>query len=203
MTDPIDTPTVVPVNTRQIETQTLSPTTGASVDVPSKPAAMGYVSTQGLLAREALGWGLKYVPKRHDEMGEKQLQRICQSLDEETEALGSLIIDDTLPEEESASHIAEIQALLEKLYDCPFGHGESLKTIAVILQAQLNNVVWSPNHVRLIEQAVSVLKARKDIDEYTIDEVNDMIEERGLDQFRGVISGDDYISEYRIEKIDK
>ena len=61
--------------------------------------------------------------------------------------------------------IVEVEHLLERLYECPWGEGECLKRVAVAVQAQVNNAWWTQSHVDFLRRrrwpvASSVLDQR-------------------------------------------
>lgn len=105
-------------------------------------------------------------------------------------------------EEEASGTVAEIQDLLERLYDCLFGEGESLKSVVVVIQSQLNNAKWTTKHVSFLRSAIKFLRVRRIVNDQTVAEIGAMIEEYGLDPFRGTVTDDGFVARYRVEKIE-
>jgi hypothetical protein len=103
--------------------------------------------------------------------------------------------------DEACGVAAEIQDLLERVYDCPFGEGESLKSVVVAIQSQLNNAEWGEKHVAFLKAVSRYLRARWVITDHAVVDVGDMIEECCLDVFRGTVSDSGMLAEYRIERI--
>ena len=156
----------------------------------------------GLRARQRRGWGPLYEPNLMDEDGRLEFRRICNDLDAEICALRASLVGETIPDEASGA-MAEIQRLLELLYDCPFGEGESLKSAVVALQSQLNNAQWTVKHVDFLDAAIQHLRVRSVVNDQTVDAINKMITEIGLDVFRGTVSDSQVLATYAIRKIDK
>lgn len=155
----------------------------------------------GLAARTERGWGSKFKPKLDDAEARREYRRICDSIKAEVRLLNDHVHDGYVADE-AFGVIAEIQDLLETLYDFPFGEGESLKSVVVAMQSQLNNVRWTKQHVDFLTAAIQYLSVRWVVNEQTADEIDDMIEDCGLDVFRGTVSDSDVLVEYRIEKVE-
>ncbi len=155
----------------------------------------------GRIAREIRGWGQHYKPELDAAEARQEYRRICDSIKAEVRLLQDYVEDGYVVDEASGV-IAEIQDWLETLYDCPFGEGESLKSVVVGLQSQLNNVRWTKQHVDFLTAAIHQLCVRWVVNDQTADDIDDMIEEFGLDVFRGTVSDSDVLVEYRIEKVE-
>jgi hypothetical protein len=158
-------------------------------------------SEQARLDRERHGWGHRYEPKVADADGRAKFKRICNDLDAEVSELRASLVNETVPDEASGV-MAEIQRLLELLYDCPFGQGESLKSVVVALQSQLNNAQWTAKHVDFLHAAVQHLRVRSVVNDQTVDAMNELIKEHGLDVFRGTVCDSPVVTTYVIRKTD-
>ncbi len=158
-------------------------------------------SEQARLERERQGWGCRYQPKLDDADGRAKFKRICDDLDAEIQVVESFLVHDVI-EEEASGTVAEIQDLLERLYDCLFGEGESLKSVVVVIQSQLNNAKWTTKHVSFLRSAIKFLRVRRIVNDQTVAEIGAMIEEYGLDPFRGTVTDDGFVARYRVEKIE-
>ncbi|MGH7137944.1 MAG: hypothetical protein ACREHD_19520 [Pirellulales bacterium] len=130
----------------------------------------------------------------------RQFRRICDDLYEEVERLLDYVADGKVVDEGLAT-VAEIENHLERLYDCEWGEDECLKRMVVAIQAQLNNAKWTATHVELLRTFVPFLRVRWLINEATVSECLDMIEETGLDQFRGTLSGDGVVRRYVLQEV--
>lgn len=150
-------------------------------------------------AREAAGWGSRFKPPiDHDKYA--SYRRICDDLNSEVATLTDFLVDGTVTEEASGV-VAEIESDLERLYDCHWGEGESLKRAVIAIQSQINNARWTAKHVDFLRSAVSFLRPRYLVNDLAVDELNQMIEQHGLDQFRGSVSDSEVATRYRIERI--
>lgn len=130
----------------------------------------------------------------------RQFRRICDDLYEEVERLLDYLLDGQVVDEGLAT-VAEIENHLERLYDCEWGEDECLKRMVVAIQAQLNNTKWTATHVELLKTFVPFLRVRWLINEATVSECYDIIEETGLDQFRGTLSRDDVVRRYVLQEV--
>ena len=122
-----------------------------------------------------------------DEDARLKFATICNDLAVQIRRLRASLVSQAVPDEAS-DVMVEIQRLIELLYDCPFGEGECLKSVVVALQSQLNNAHWAAKHVDFLDAAIQHLRARAVVNDQTVDAVNNMIEENGLDVFRGTVS---------------
>lgn len=150
--------------------------------------------------REARCWGNCYQPKLQDADGRLKFRRLCDDLDAEVRRLNDYVVDGELADE-ACGLAAEIQNLLEHLYDCPFGEGESLKSVVVAIQSQLNNAHWTASHIAFLQDVTHYLRSQWIINDEKVREIGDSIEEHGLDVFRGTVSDSGVLAKYRIEKI--
>ena len=155
----------------------------------------------GQRSREKLAWGSVYVPKRDDADGLKRFGLICDDLIGEINSLAEHLTGGIL-DDEFAGPAAEINSLLKSLYNCPFGQGESLKSIVVLLQSQLNNAEWTARHVNLLRSTMCFLRVRNVLNDQTVAEIRDMIKESGLNIFRGSITDVGFVSKYRVQKVE-
>jgi hypothetical protein len=153
----------------------------------------------GLEIRRELGWGRYFVPPIRDSESRRLFQQICSDLHSEIKEVDEFVVHGELAAE-GAGVVAEVLNHLERLYDCQFGEGESLKMAVVAIQSQVNNAHWTAKHVDFLKAAISFLSARWVVTEQTADTIDDMIEEHALDVFRGTISDSDVLVGYRVER---
>jgi hypothetical protein len=114
------------------------------------------------------------------------VKRLCDDISRELVRMDCFLVDDTVSDE-GAGIIAEIEILLERLYACPHGQGESLKRVIVAVQSQVNNAPWDKRHIDFLGDIVRFLRVRHLVDDAAVDACYDMIKARGLDPFRGTI----------------
>jgi len=168
----------------------------------------GWASGEGIPAgqeeRKRLGWGEKYVPPIEGREERRQFAQICQRVLSELDALrDAQYVMDGRVADEGAGVVAEITNLLESLFDCPFGEGESLKSTVVAIQSQTNNADWSQEIVDFLREAMGFLQARYVVNEQTVDEVYEIMREHALDPFRGSVSDRGIKTRYRLVKDDR
>lgn len=124
----------------------------------------------------------------------------CDALFEEITNIEDYLVEDVVSDE-GLERIVEIEHLLEQLYDCHWGEAESLKRVVVSIQSQINNTEWTSSHVNFLKEVLSLLRVRYVIDQSTVDECYDLIEEHGLDPFRGTVSEPEIQKHYKIVEI--
>lgn len=140
------------------------------------------------------------VPRPPRTAGWREFRTLCNEVIEELHKIGNFIQDGAvLPE--ALEVIVEVEHLLEKLYDCPWGQGESLKRFVLVLQSQLNNTEWSVKHVQFLDNAMRFLRVRYVVDAETVDEALRLVEEQGLDPFRGTVSDCCVLKKYRLQEV--
>ena len=98
--------------------------------------------------------------------------------------------------------MAQVDSLLETMFDCPFGEGECLKSVVVAVQSQVNNVDWTRDIVKFLRNVMSFLRVRYVVNDQTVDEIYDMMKEQNLDPFRGSVSDRDIKTRYRLIEVD-
>ncbi len=166
----------------------------APVDLPT-----GDGTAAGEEERKRLGWGECYSPRIEDREARQQFSQICQRMLCE---LADLELADYFRDgklvDEGAGPVAEIGDLLERMFDCPFGDGESLKSAVVAIQSQVNNADWTDQTVRFLRDAMTFLSARYIVNDQTVDELYKIMEEHGLDPFRGSVSDRGIKTHYRL-----
>lgn len=80
-----------------------------------------------------------------------------------------------------------VESLLEALYDCKVGKGESLKKIVVGVQQQLLNATWTSRHVEYLLSVIIRVRGIRVIDESTVKACWDMARIYGLNPFRSIM----------------
>jgi hypothetical protein len=130
----------------------------------------------------------------------REFRRICDELYEEVAQIDDYVVGGGVVDEGLAT-VAEIEHHLERLYDCEWGEDECLKRLVVAVQAQLGNTKWTGTHVELLKTIVPFLRVRWLINDATVSECYEIIEEMGLDQFRGTLSGDDVVRRYVLQEV--
>jgi hypothetical protein len=130
----------------------------------------------------------------------RHFRQLCDRLVEELKKIDDFL-DDGGVTEEGLEVVVEVEALLEALYDCPWGKGESLKRVVVAIQSQVNNANWKRPHVAFLKEVLPYLRVRYVIDDGTVAECYAMIKRQGLDPFRGTVSEPVVLKKYRIEEV--
>lgn len=133
------------------------------------------------------GWGPMYIPPLPDVRAYTEFRRLCDDLRANVSELMQCVAGDELTDE-AAGPIVEIEHLLERMYDCPWGEPEALKKVVVAIQSQVLNVDWTLDHARFVQNAVSFLRAQYAINSRTVDEIYGAIRQFGFDVFRGTVS---------------
>jgi len=168
---------------------------------PSGELGTGVVIPTGGEVRKRLGWGAQYLPPIDGREERRRFSEICgRVLGELDDLEGADYLVDGKVSDEGAGVIAEIANLLEKLFDCPFGEGESLKSVVAAIQSQTNNADWSRQIVDFLRDVMVFLRARYVVNDQTVDEVYEIVKEHGLDPFRGSVSDRGIKTRYRLVK---
>jgi hypothetical protein len=154
----------------------------------------------GRSEREKAGWGPYYEPPVRGAEGVRQLRRICEDILRELDQLKEVMVDGELSDD-GGGDAAEILSYLDELYRCPFAEDEGLKKAVVAIQSQVQNAKWTDRHVTFLRKAISLLRVRRIIGDETIDDLYDLMDEQGLDPFRGTISDCEFTKRYRIIEI--
>ena len=151
----------------------------ARFDEKHKPSARG-VSSQGSLYPE--------------------FRRLCDEIINELSQIDEFFIGDEVSDE-GLEVVVEIEELLERLYSCPYGKGESLKRVVVAIQTQVNNAQWARRHVEFLKEVIRFMRVRFLVDEAAVDHCYELIKAHDLDEFRGTVSEPQVVKHYRIEEV--
>lgn len=179
---------------------TAHPATARDVVPPPDVAQPGFSE----FARRRLGWGRRFFPEIEDREARASFANICQQILCELEDLEqSDCLADGKVTEEGAGFVAQVDNLLESLFDCPFGQGESLKGVVVAIQSQTKNVDWTEDVVSFLREAMVFLRARYAVNDQTIDELYEIIKGHGLNPFRGTVSDEGIKTQYRLVRVDE
>jgi hypothetical protein len=127
-------------------------------------------------------------------------RRICDDIFNELSRIDGCLVNETSGAG-SSGVVAEIEILLERLYDYPYGKSESLKRLVVAVQSQVNNADWDNRHVEFLRDVVHYLRVRYLVDETSVAACFNMMKARGLDPFRGTVSETRTVKKYRIEEV--
>jgi hypothetical protein len=156
----------------------------------------GEISPNAMKARELSNWGPLYEPptRKNDY---QNYRRILDELVGNIEQLRPSVTFEGVGDD-AAAFEAEIQNLLETLYDCAWGEGESLKSAVVAIQSQLNNAIWTTTQFELLSGSIALLRSRYVVDTGVVDAIYDLVEQLGLEQFRGTITASDVKWDYEL-----
>ena len=170
-----------------------------SIGVISEPAGLPIPTPDRKVHRErSRKPSTSNISRRHDSY--PAFRRLCDDLLEELKAIDSFFVGDTVSDE-GAGIVIEVEELLERLYACPHGHGESLKKVVVALQSQVNNAQWDSRHVGFLRDAIKNLRVRYLVDDSAVDACYELMKVHHLDEFRGTISEPQVVKRYRIEEV--
>ena len=84
--------------------------------------------------------------------------------------------------------IVQIEQCLEKLMAVKFGKTECLQRCVVAIQNVLLRIDWEQQHVNFIEDVSGFLKSRSHIDDFSVDQVYQILSSSNLDPFRGILA---------------
>jgi hypothetical protein len=124
-------------------------------------------------------------------------RRICDAILTETSQLQEVLVGDQLGADKFGP-VVEIEALLEQLYDTPWGEAESLKRIVVAIQAQIHNSTLDTRHLSFLTEVFHNLRVRSQIDSAAVEEVQCAAKRHKLDLFRGTVSEPVVLKRYKI-----
>ncbi|MDB5312086.1 MAG: hypothetical protein JWO38_6288 [Gemmataceae bacterium] len=127
----------------------------------------------------------------------KRFRRLCDSILSEVRELEASISEGRLPDDWLGS-AAEIEALLEQLYDVPWGQRDALKGVVTAILFQVVNADWHPNHVMFLKDMISRLRSRYSIDQTAVKECAESVRLYELDQFRGTATKPMVRTHYKI-----
>ena len=153
--------------------------------------------------RERIGWGRRYSPEIVDRAARQEFSQVCQSVLTELNDLEAAdYYVNGVVTSEGAGVVAQVGSHLETMFDSPFGEGESLKSVVVAIQSQVNNVDWTRDIVEFLRKAMSFLCVRYVVNDQTVDRIYDMMKEQNLDPFRGSVSDRGIKTRYRLIEVD-
>lgn len=132
--------------------------------------------------------------------GYPNFRRICDELVAAASRLDEYLQNDLIADE-GLEVVVQVEHLLEVLYECKWGESESLKRIVVAIQSQVNNAKWTKQHVEFLKDIVLLVRGRYLIDPPFVNECMDLIAEHGLDEFRGIMSGE-VVHRFRLEPVE-
>lgn len=136
----------------------------------------------------------------NDVLSYQAFRRLCDAISVELGRIDAFFVNDEMSDE-GAEVVAEVEALLEELYACPYGQGEALKRIVVAVQSQVNNVRWDKRHIDFLRDVSRFLRVRYLVDETSVKTCYDYMKARGLEPFRGTICEPRGIKRYRIQEV--
>ncbi len=122
-----------------------------------------------------------------DERDYKKFRTLCDGILAEVRELESMLARNSFADTWVGS-AAEIEVLLEDLYDAKWGKVDCLKRVVAKLQAQLNNARWDARHVAFLDDVFRGLRVRYSIDDTAVREIAEAVARHGLDPFRGSLS---------------
>jgi hypothetical protein len=130
----------------------------------------------------------------------RSFRRTCDQLRLEIGRIDEFV-DNGIVTDEGLEVVVEVEHLLESLYDCPWGEGESLKRVIVAIQSQVANAVWTAKHVDFLKDVIARLRVRYLINADVVNDCYELIETHGLEEFRGSVTETETRKKYRIEEV--
>jgi hypothetical protein len=130
----------------------------------------------------------------------RTFRRLCDDIISELNGIDGFLQGDEVSDEGSEV-VVEVEELLERLYDCPWGRGETLKRVVVAVQSQVGNARWARRHVEFVRDVIRFLRVRYLVDEAAVDACYGFMKQRGLDPFRGTICEPQTVKKYRLEEV--
>jgi hypothetical protein len=192
-------PPIPPINAPKIEVGSAS--SGVTAPDPL-PAFSADAETLGIQARERSHWGHNFSPELRDRDAHQRYQRIVEDLYVNVVSLKPCIHKGRVTRD-GLGFVVEIDRLLDELYRCEWGPGENLKSAVVVIQSQIKNAKLKDAHVRFLDEAILHLRACYFVTENTVQDIYSLVGAKGLDRFRGTLSGNGVKTRYRIVKAKK
>ncbi|MCU0703096.1 MAG: hypothetical protein MUF18_03800 [Fimbriiglobus sp.] len=131
----------------------------------------------------------------------KRFRSICDELLREVRRLKPGVGQTELPDDWMTA-AAEIEGLVEDLYDVTWGKKDALKRVVVKVESQINNAVWDQRHVAFLEDVFVALRNRFSIDDTTVVEVADLVKSHKLPLFRGTLSADNLRKQFKLVEVE-
>ncbi len=131
----------------------------------------------------------------------KRFRTICDAVLREVRRLKPAASQTTLPDDWMTA-AAEIEALVQDLYDVAWGEKDALKRVVVKVESQINNAIWDHRHVGFLEDVFVSLQHRYSINDTTVGEVADLVKDRGLPLFRGTLSADNLRKHFKLVEVE-
>lgn len=165
----------------------------------SEPSSLKIASPSGRSDGQGKSKSILQKPPK-DISSYRAFRRLCDAIFEELGRIDAFFVKDEVCDEDSEV-VAEVEALLEELYACPYGQGESLKAVVVAVQSQVNNVRWDRRHIDFLRDVFRFLRVRYLVDEMSVKTCYDFMKARGLEPFRGTICEPQVMKRYRIQEV--
>ncbi len=131
----------------------------------------------------------------------KRFRTICDATLREVRRLKPPVGQTALPDDWMTA-AAEIEALVQDLYDVAWGEKDALKRVVLKVEGQINNAIWDHRHVGFLEDVFVTLRHRYSINDTTVGEVADLVKSHGLPLFRGTLSADDLRKQFKLVEVE-
>ena len=116
----------------------------------------------------------------------KEFRKRVESISHEAATLADL--DEEAFSNSWAGASAQIDDDLERLYDMPWGDGDSLKKAIAVVQGIVGNAVWTKKHAKYVAAVAIELKAEYEPSRELAVKISRMATEFDLDRFRGTVT---------------
>lgn len=132
----------------------------------------------------------------------RSFQRICDEILEELCRIHDYLEDDAVSDE-GLEVTVEVEHLVERLYDCPWGAGDELKKVVMAVKSQIGNARWTKQHVAFLKSFFPYLRTRYVINEQVVKDCYDEIKTHELNPFRGTLTEPEGTRRYRIVEVER
>lgn len=135
--------------------------------------------------------------KQAEERIYKQFRQLMDALVEEIDKAPDYVENDVVTNEGSSVTV-EVDELLRRVAEIPWGQGESLKLAVTVLRIPTRNARWTPQHIQFLQEAARLLRVQYLIDSSTVGMLKQLLKAYGLDIFRGSVTQPEVLRRYKI-----
>ena len=154
-------------------------------------------------AQSSQEWGKKLAVRgRGDGVAYDGYRQLCLDLEAEVARADGYLVGGKMSDE-GLEVVVEVGSILDRLYQCKWGNNEYLQRVVVAIYSQVNNVEWTAAHVAFLRGIARILRITYVVNERVIDECYDLIEQNGLEPFRGSVTETGGQKRYRIVEVEE
>lgn len=196
------------IRTLSDQTPAISPDDGVKGSAPlAFRGSVGHTSTTSLT--QSAG-GLRTSPPREtqklpavdgDPAVWKRFRTTCDAILRELRRIKPAVGRTELPDD-WVTAAAEIEGLVQELYDISWGKKDALKRVVVKVESQINNAIWTHRHVGFLEDVFVALRNRYSVNDTTVREVAELVKSHDLPLFRGSLSADHLRKQFKLVEVE-